>query len=65
MIVSALLALTAAAATPDYRARLPQDEVIYFVLPDRFENDWKGRVCIVRPPSSASHLHALGLRAPH
>ena len=26
------------AATPDYRARLPQDEVIYFVLPDRFEN---------------------------
>ena len=22
----------------DYRARLPQDEVIYFVLPDRFEN---------------------------
>ena len=29
----------AAPATPlDYRARLPQDEVIYFVLPDRFEN---------------------------
>ena len=23
---------------PDYRERLPQDEVIYFVLPDRFEN---------------------------
>ena len=22
----------------DYRARLPQDEVIYFLLPDRFEN---------------------------
>ncbi len=22
----------------DYRARLPQDEVIYFVIPDRFEN---------------------------
>ena len=39
----ALLALTwnvgAAAAPPsDYRARLPQDEVIYFLLPDRFEN---------------------------
>ena len=38
----ALLALTCAAgataATPDYRARLPQDEVIYFLLPDRFEN---------------------------
>ena len=33
----ALLASTSSAAT-DYRARLPQDEVIYFVLPDRFEN---------------------------
>ena len=27
-----------AAATPDYRERLPEDEVVYFVLPDRFEN---------------------------
>ncbi len=39
---SALLALTCGAkvmaAPPDYRARLPQDEVIYFLLPDRFEN---------------------------
>jgi glycosidase len=26
------------AAPADYRARLPQDEVIYFLLPDRFEN---------------------------
>lgn len=25
-------------ATPDYRSRLPQDEVIYLLLPDRFEN---------------------------
>ena len=25
-------------AAADYRQRLPQDEVIYFVLPDRFEN---------------------------
>lgn len=25
-------------ASADYRQRLPQDEVIYFVLPDRFEN---------------------------
>ncbi len=37
-----LLALTcgadARAAAPNYRARLPQDEVIYFLLPDRFEN---------------------------
>ncbi len=33
---------TAASAAPDnrgsYRARLPEDEVIYFLLPDRFEN---------------------------
>ncbi len=28
----------APAKVSDYRARLPQDEVIYFVLPDRFEN---------------------------
>ena len=27
-----------AAQTPDYLDRLPSDEVIYFVLPDRFEN---------------------------
>jgi glycosidase len=39
--VLALLAAPVAAqvpATQDYRARLPQDEVIYFLLPDRFEN---------------------------
>jgi len=44
----ALMALTASclvpaavnSATPQgsYRARLPEDEVIYFLLPDRFEN---------------------------
>ena len=37
----ALVPASRAAATPaaaDYRARLPQDEVIYFLLPDRFEN---------------------------
>src|ERR1700756_5505753 len=38
MIFSAVLALPAAAATPSYRARRPEDEVIYFVMPDRFEN---------------------------
>jgi neopullulanase len=36
------LLLTACATTPiaadDYRDRLPEDEVIYFVLPDRFAN---------------------------
>jgi glycosidase len=25
-------------AAPDFRARLPEDEIVYFVLPDRFEN---------------------------
>ena len=34
----ALLALWNCAAAADYRERLPQDEVVYFVLPDRFEN---------------------------
>ena len=34
----ALAALALASAAPNYRARLPEDEVIYFVLPDRFEN---------------------------
>jgi glycosidase len=37
MIALAALALAAAPAA-DYRTRLPQDEVIYFLLPDRFEN---------------------------
>ncbi|AQR61168.1 alpha-amylase [Brevundimonas sp. LM2] len=27
-----------APTAPDYRARLPQDEVIYFLMPDRFDN---------------------------
>jgi glycosidase len=31
-------AANAAPAAPDFRARLAQDEVIYFLLPDRFEN---------------------------
>ncbi|MEP9402284.1 alpha-amylase family glycosyl hydrolase [Sphingomonas silueang] len=42
MIRTILLALLATAALPaaaqDVRSRLPEDEVIYFVLPDRFEN---------------------------
>ncbi|MEO8454629.1 MAG: alpha-amylase family glycosyl hydrolase [Sphingomicrobium sp.] len=38
MIVLTTLALLAAASSADYRARLPEDEVIYFLLPDRFEN---------------------------
>jgi len=40
---AALLTLSAGSAAalqtaPDFRARLPQDEVIYFLLPDRFDN---------------------------
>lgn len=35
----ALAAVSASSAfAQDYRARLPHDEVIYFILPDRFEN---------------------------
>lgn len=37
-VVTALALLAAQSAVSDYRARLPQDEVIYFVMPDRFEN---------------------------
>ncbi len=40
--MSLLLAAAAAVAQPapvaDYRARAPEDEVIYFLLPDRFDN---------------------------
>jgi glycosidase len=40
ILAGAALASTLApsANAQDYRARLPQDEVIYFLLPDRFEN---------------------------
>ncbi len=38
MSIVALALLAATATQPDYRARLPEDEVIYFVMPDRFEN---------------------------
>ena len=38
-IVAALALLTSTqSVAPDYRSRLPEDEVIYFLLPDRFEN---------------------------
>jgi glycosidase len=38
--LAALLGVVCAswASAEDFRARLPQDEVIYFLLPDRFEN---------------------------
>ena len=39
MVALAALALLAAAPSANgYRSRLPEDEVIYFLLPDRFEN---------------------------
>ena len=38
MALLSALALLAATSAGDFRARLPEDEVIYFVLPDRFEN---------------------------
>ena len=40
ILAGAAIAASAAASAnaQDYRARLPQDEVIYFLLPDRFEN---------------------------
>lgn len=43
MIAAACLSVASAAfaqdrQAPDFRARLPEDEVIYFLLPDRFEN---------------------------
>ncbi len=38
LLGAAALPAMAQAPQTDYRARLPQDEVIYFVLPDRFEN---------------------------
>jgi len=34
----ALCAVSFAAMGADYRERLPEDEIVYFVLPDRFEN---------------------------
>ena len=37
-LLSAALFPSLASAADDYRARLPQDEVIYFLLPDRFDN---------------------------
>lgn len=37
LFIIAILAPTMAAAE-DYRARLPEDEIVYFLLPDRFEN---------------------------
>ena len=37
-VLGALALLAAASSHTDYRARLPEDEVIYFVMTDRFEN---------------------------
>ena len=37
-LAASLLTTSSLAQTTDYRARLPQDEVIYFLMPDRFDN---------------------------
>ncbi len=37
-LAASLLATTVLAQARDYRERLPQDEVIYFLMPDRFDN---------------------------
>ncbi|QYE37090.1 alpha-amylase (plasmid) [Polymorphobacter sp. PAMC 29334] len=37
-LAAGALALAAPVSAADFRARLPQDEVIYFLLPDRFDN---------------------------
>ena len=37
-LLSASVAQAASPAQSDYRARLAEDEIIYFLLPDRFEN---------------------------
>jgi glycosidase len=38
LLAGALGAAAPVAAQPDFRSRPPEDEVIYFLLPDRFEN---------------------------
>ncbi|MFZ1478299.1 MAG: alpha-amylase family glycosyl hydrolase, partial [Sphingorhabdus sp.] len=38
LLLIASILVTAPAAAQSYRDRLPEDEVIYFLLPDRFEN---------------------------
>ena len=59
------------AAAADYRERLPQDEVIYFLLPDRFENGDPGndrgglsggRLVTGFDPSSKAFYHGGDLR---
>lgn len=37
-VLLTLLATALPAAAQEYRARLPEDEIIYFLLPDRFDN---------------------------
>jgi glycosidase len=38
LLIALMLTAAAPAAAQDYRQRLPEDEVVYFLLPDRFEN---------------------------
>jgi len=38
LVAAAQVAHAAPSAPQDFRARLPEDEIVYFLLPDRFEN---------------------------
>jgi glycosidase len=65
------LSLLNCALAADFRARLPQDEVVYFVLPDRFENGDSandrgglsgGRLVTGFDPTSKAFYHGGDLR---
>ncbi len=38
VLAAGTLLVASTAAAQDFRARLPEDEIVYFMLPDRFEN---------------------------
>ena len=71
MILAALALVAAASAPTGYRARPPEDEVIYFVLPDRFENGDRsndrgglsgGRLATGYDPTSKGFYHGGDLK---
>jgi glycosidase len=71
MILAALALAAAASAPTGYRARPPEDEVIYFVLPDRFENGDRsndrgglsgGRLATGYDPTSKGFYHGGDLK---
>ena len=71
MILAALALAAVASAPTGYRARPPEDEVIYFVLPDRFENGDRsndrgglsgGRLATGYDPTSKGFYHGGDLK---